>query len=230
MFIVITIYFAFVTKIGPRFMKNREPYQLRNAMVIYNFLLVGINIFFFFEALYWIDYGARLLNFRFPDGNDTSPKALYIARSFHLYYLTKIIDLFDTVFFVLRKKYNQISGKCFLLLKYWLNPVKTKYLLKYKNFAKKIYRMCLLFRSSLVPPHDRSSNRISRLLVVTANAVIRLVCCHQLLHPCGDVHLLWLICHRSANGQVLVVEEIHHHNPINTICDICCIWRGLKCL
>lgn len=117
MFIVITIYFAFVTKIGPRFMKNREPYQLRNAMVIYNFLLVGINIFFFFEALNWIDYGARLLNFRFPDGNDTSPKALYIARSFHLYYLTKIIDLFDTVFFVLRKKYNQISGKCYFTVK-----------------------------------------------------------------------------------------------------------------
>lgn len=36
-------------------------------------------------------------------------KQMYLFRLVHAYYLLKIFDLFDTVFFILRKKYNQVS-------------------------------------------------------------------------------------------------------------------------
>lgn len=34
---------------------------------------------------------------------------LKIARRCHIYFLVKVLDLMDTVFFVLRKKQNQVS-------------------------------------------------------------------------------------------------------------------------
>ncbi len=38
-----------------------------------------------------------------------NPDSIQIARGCHAYYLLKIADLLDTVFFVLRKKDNQVS-------------------------------------------------------------------------------------------------------------------------
>lgn len=45
----------------------------------------------------------------FPDRMDVSPHAIRTINSGYLYYLSKYVDLLDTIFFVLRKKYNQIT-------------------------------------------------------------------------------------------------------------------------
>jgi GNS1/SUR4 family len=39
----------------------------------------------------------------------TRPRAVMIARRCYFYFLIKVIDLLDTVFFVLRKKQNQVT-------------------------------------------------------------------------------------------------------------------------
>jgi GNS1/SUR4 family len=41
--------------------------------------------------------------------NDYTPAGLKILHISHTYYLVKIVDLLDTVFFILRKKNNQVT-------------------------------------------------------------------------------------------------------------------------
>ena len=109
MLTIMISYFTFVTKIGPRFMKSREPFQLRGIMLVYNILMVVTNAYFFVQSLHWLRFGAALFDFQFPSKDDHSPTVQHQIWSFYLYYITKFIDLLDTIFFVLRKKYSQIT-------------------------------------------------------------------------------------------------------------------------
>ncbi|GBN18040.1 hypothetical protein AVEN_163679-1 [Araneus ventricosus] len=38
-----TIFLIFIKLIGPALMRNREPYNLRHVMVVFNIFLVGVN-------------------------------------------------------------------------------------------------------------------------------------------------------------------------------------------
>lgn len=37
--------------LGPKYMKNREPFQLRKTLIVYNFSMVFLNFFIFKEVL-----------------------------------------------------------------------------------------------------------------------------------------------------------------------------------
>lgn len=39
-----------------------------------------------------------------------NPRALRLLKAFHLMFLLKIVELVETAFFVLRKKFNQVSA------------------------------------------------------------------------------------------------------------------------
>ncbi|KAF7493359.1 Elongation of very long chain fatty acids protein 7 [Sarcoptes scabiei] len=109
---MIGLYILFVTRIGPSMMKKREAYQLRIPMLIYNTSMVIINTYFLVESMYWLNFGRELFNFKLPRLSDPKLHTLEAKQfiwSGYLYWLTKFIDLMDTIFFVLRKKYNQIS-------------------------------------------------------------------------------------------------------------------------
>ena len=99
----------FVTKLGPYLMKDRNPLVLREVMMVYNLTLVIVNAFGIYFSIGWLDYGRKVLQLKLPDRSDTSEETLSEINEKMLIFYSKLLDLLDTVFFVLRKKSNQIS-------------------------------------------------------------------------------------------------------------------------
>lgn len=47
-------YLFFVLYLGPRIMANRKPFQLKEAMIVYNFMLVALSIFIVYEVRHYL--------------------------------------------------------------------------------------------------------------------------------------------------------------------------------
>uniref|UniRef100_A0A2C9JHA9 Elongation of very long chain fatty acids protein n=1 Tax=Biomphalaria glabrata TaxID=6526 RepID=A0A2C9JHA9_BIOGL len=100
-------YFIFVW-VSPSLMKNHKAYELRNLLVVYNLAMVALSTYIFYEFLMsgWLagySLGCQ------PVDYSNSPQALRMASVCWLFYISKFIELFDTIFFILRKKFNQVS-------------------------------------------------------------------------------------------------------------------------
>ena len=110
---IIVFYVYFVKSLGPALMKNRPAYVLRRAMLFYNISTVLLNAYFFVLSVYYLNYGLELFNFKFPsrDPSKLTENDFQKANLVYFYILTKLYDLLDTFFFVLRKKNNQITGE-----------------------------------------------------------------------------------------------------------------------
>ena len=85
-------------------MKDRKPYNLKYTMLTYNVIMACINAYFVSIVIYNCDYGRRFIDFKYPDRNNRSEQAMYELNMAWYYWMTKFFDLFDTVFFILRKK------------------------------------------------------------------------------------------------------------------------------
>lgn len=106
---IIGCYLIFVLRVGPYIMANQKPLNLRNIMLTYNSIMVLVNVYFFVISIQWLNYGKALLNLNYPPMDDTSAETMWQLNLFYYYWMSKFGDLADTVFFVLRKKHNQIT-------------------------------------------------------------------------------------------------------------------------
>ncbi|KAG5275795.1 hypothetical protein AALO_G00124630 [Alosa alosa] len=105
---ILIAYLAFVLYIGPRYMANRKPYQLKEVMIIYNFSLVALSIYIVYEFL--MSGWATTYTWRCdPVDYSNSPQGQRMVQVAWLFLFSKFIELLDTVFFVLRKKHGQIT-------------------------------------------------------------------------------------------------------------------------
>ncbi|KAJ2943578.1 hypothetical protein O0L34_g16687 [Tuta absoluta] len=105
LFILVT-YLFFVLHCGKKFMEHRPAYKLRNVLLVYNAFQVAYSLYMFgrgVEGIY--DFGL------FEKGCfiENTKNAHRLLSGHHLYFLAKLSELLDTVFFVLRKKWNQVS-------------------------------------------------------------------------------------------------------------------------
>ncbi|CAG2116605.1 unnamed protein product [Medioppia subpectinata] len=103
------LWLIFVVKLGPNLMANQKPFVLRKTLMVYNLILVVINAYFAYTAAKWLDYGFKPWFVGLTARNQLSDKAVAEIPEKIFYFYTKLIDLFDTIFFVLRKKSNQIT-------------------------------------------------------------------------------------------------------------------------
>lgn len=115
---ILTIYALFVLYIGPKIMQNRKPFLLKRTLLFYNLSMSLINAYFFLQMLF--NFGetwSHLFDVKFPSSfSQPTKRESEIIFKCYLYLITKIIDLFDTVFFVLRKKQSQVTGKLCLFV------------------------------------------------------------------------------------------------------------------
>ncbi|XP_014209391.1 elongation of very long chain fatty acids protein 7 [Copidosoma floridanum] len=105
---ILAFYLYFVLSWGPRQMQHRKPFELKKTLVIYNFFQVALSCWIFWEGLdaAWLrDYSWKCQPVDFSE----TPHALRVARGVYIYFLAKLTELLDTVFFVLRKKDKQIT-------------------------------------------------------------------------------------------------------------------------
>nr|XP_018901260.1 PREDICTED: elongation of very long chain fatty acids protein 1 [Bemisia tabaci] len=105
---ILGLYLYFCLSLGRKWMANRPPFKLTKTLIAYNFIQVVVSVWIFFEALdaAWLrDYSWRCE----PVDFSRTPKAMRIAWAVYMYFLAKISELLDTIFFVLRKKDNQVS-------------------------------------------------------------------------------------------------------------------------
>lgn len=106
--IIIGLYLYFILNIGPSYMEKRQPFKLYRILQIYNVLQIVLNgsLFYSASAIGWF----RQFNFFCePIDYSNSPMALTITRLIWCYFLLKLLDLVDTIFFVLRKKQSQVT-------------------------------------------------------------------------------------------------------------------------
>ncbi|XP_076837496.1 elongation of very long chain fatty acids protein 1a [Brachyhypopomus gauderio] len=108
MTLILLGYVFLVLYVGPRYMANRKPYNLKTAMVIYNFCMVASNAYIVYEFL-MSGWGTTYTWRCDPADRSNSPRALRMIRASWLFYFSKYIELLDTAFFVLRKKYSQVT-------------------------------------------------------------------------------------------------------------------------
>ncbi|XP_063379392.1 very long chain fatty acid elongase AAEL008004-like [Cydia fagiglandana] len=106
--VIIFLYLQFVNKWGPRYMANKPPFQLQKTLVVYNFLQVCVSCWIVYEGLdaAWLRHYSLKCQ---PVDYSNSPEGMRAARCVYIYFLAKMSELLDTVFFVLRKKERQIT-------------------------------------------------------------------------------------------------------------------------
>lgn len=107
---VIGAYVYFVKIGGPRFMAKRKAFEIKPLILFYNVAMVVINAFFFYTASIHTSFGIKTWYCTPVDPNAFDPEWRYKLTIGWLYVLSKFVDLLDTVFFVLRKNFHQVSA------------------------------------------------------------------------------------------------------------------------
>lgn len=106
--VILAVYLLFVLKLGPEFMKNRPAFKLERIMQIYNAIQVVACAYVVQQSIqHCYLQGYNILCE--PVDYSTSYRATKISELVYVYFAIKVIDLIDTVFFVLRKKQNQVT-------------------------------------------------------------------------------------------------------------------------
>lgn len=104
--VIVTLWFFFICKWGPQLMKNREPFNIKKIMIVYNIVQVLCNMY----ILRYVYLARNIISWRCTEIDySNSYWGLLFLKVTHLYFLLKVLDLMDTVFFILRKKSNHIS-------------------------------------------------------------------------------------------------------------------------
>lgn len=107
---LIFMYLYFVKVAGPQMMKGREkPFDLRGVIFGYNIALVLLNGWFFYTGCWLSNYGIDSWKCQLVDYKSKDPLDLYKIWIGYLFLMSKFIDFCDTIFFVLRKKDNQVT-------------------------------------------------------------------------------------------------------------------------
>ncbi|XP_017140052.1 elongation of very long chain fatty acids protein F-like [Drosophila miranda] len=138
---IIALYLLFVLKLGGQFMARHEALQLRGVLKVYNIVQVLYNTVMLIWGFHLI-FVARPYNLSCMTvlPQDHPMKSTERTLSY-VYHLNKVLDLMDTVFFVLRKKQRQIT---FLhVFHHVFMAVTTHLLIRFYGHGGHVYFICM---------------------------------------------------------------------------------------
>jgi len=108
--LILAAYLAFVLKIGPALMKNRQAMGLQKTMIVYNGLQVLLSMFIIWKGL---RVNVPVISIFYPSCEKqvhyTAEVRLQFAESAWWYHVAKMTEFIDTIIFILRKKNRQAS-------------------------------------------------------------------------------------------------------------------------
>ncbi|KAL0966076.1 hypothetical protein UPYG_G00290580 [Umbra pygmaea] len=104
----IFLFYLLLIWVGPKLMAHREPVKLKPVLIVYNFAMVCLSSYMAYEfaASSWLANYSLLCQ---PVDYSTSPLAMRMAKVCWWFYFSKVIELIDTVFFILRKKNSHLT-------------------------------------------------------------------------------------------------------------------------
>ncbi|XP_063230867.1 very long chain fatty acid elongase 7-like [Bacillus rossius redtenbacheri] len=108
MIIVIVSYLYFCNNLGPKIMKNRKALNLRSLLIVYNAFQILASAWLLTQGVLY-SWPMRYKFFCQPLEIESSEIGIWASKVLAAYYWLKIVDLLDTIFFVLRKKFSQIT-------------------------------------------------------------------------------------------------------------------------
>ncbi|KPI98128.1 Elongation of very long chain fatty acids protein AAEL008004 [Papilio xuthus] len=89
-------------------MRDRKPFHLKKTLIVYNTCQVLMSFYLVYCGTVFVlsgEYNLLCAPVDYTDG----PTANWVAAAAWWFYIAKLTELLDTIFFVLRKKDNQIS-------------------------------------------------------------------------------------------------------------------------
>lgn len=106
----LTVYLGFVLHIGPKYMKDKKPMNIKYIILVYNLFQTVYNAWIVSKVFTTDNAIPYLFNHSCkPIPRDSNPLFKVLMEASWYYLISKITDLLDTVFFVLRKKQSHIS-------------------------------------------------------------------------------------------------------------------------
>lgn len=102
-------YVLFAKWLGPRLMRHRPAYGLHKTMLLYNFIQVLASVYMVHKGWKhgWSRYSLRCQPTDYSTDNEDEVIVLHLCW---WYFFNKLVELLDTAFFVLRKKFDQVSN------------------------------------------------------------------------------------------------------------------------
>lgn len=101
-------YFYLVKDLGPRIMENREPFAIKQILIVYNLFQTIFSLWMFKESWSFFVSGAYSWHCE-PVDYSNKPDSLRVLSLCWWYFFSKFIDQLDTIFFIARKKFSQVS-------------------------------------------------------------------------------------------------------------------------
>jgi len=127
--VISVAYVLFVTWLGPLYMRDREPMKwLKNIMVVFNLAQVIFYVYIFYLYIIGGWNGTYSLICQECDYSNKR-EAMIMLYACYWYFISKLTDLFDTVFFVLNKKYEHIS--VLHAVHHAIMPINTYFVIRY---------------------------------------------------------------------------------------------------
>ena len=126
--IACSAFYFYAVKAGVTYMRKRPAFELRSCLIAYNCFLVMLSSWIFMEggrSGWFGHYSYRCAECDMED-NEVNQRMVNIV---HVYYISKFIEMMDTLFFVLRKKNELLTP--LHLIHHGLLPISCWFTVKY---------------------------------------------------------------------------------------------------